>query len=239
MAENYYIILGIPADASQEQIKQAYRHRVKQLHPDYYGKNSGPFREIQQAYSVLRDPDRRTAYDIKQQKTVRNRNAPAIVVETVSTKEPPVVPVEPVRRSPVEEVFLSRSFETYSPSIEEISDRLRSNFYPGQHSKSEHIEPLSVEITITPEQAEQGGRVQVMIPVHINCPACRGHGSLDLFVCWRCGGHGVLDTDVPVEISYPAGVPGSHVVQIPLDNLGIRNFYLNVFFRMLLEKQSD
>ena len=56
MPKNYYIILGIPANSNQEDIKAAYRRLAKEYHPDYYGENYAPFQVLQEAYSVLSDP---------------------------------------------------------------------------------------------------------------------------------------------------------------------------------------
>ena len=53
MARNYYVTLGVGADATPEQIKTAYRQHAKKFHPDHYGQDSQPFRELQEAYDVL------------------------------------------------------------------------------------------------------------------------------------------------------------------------------------------
>jgi len=63
MAKNYYLVLGVPSDASPDQIKEAYRKQAKVFHPDHYGKNHTPFLEIQEAYSVLSDPVKRQCHD--------------------------------------------------------------------------------------------------------------------------------------------------------------------------------
>ena len=63
MAKNYYLILGLAADASREDIKAAFRRRALELHPDRSGLGSGPFQEVQEAYRVLGDPERRRRYD--------------------------------------------------------------------------------------------------------------------------------------------------------------------------------
>lgn len=61
MAKNYYIILGLKKDASDEEIRTAYRRLVKNYHPDHYGTDNGPFLLIQEAYEVPSDPLRKRA----------------------------------------------------------------------------------------------------------------------------------------------------------------------------------
>ena len=65
MAENFYEILGVDADASQEEITRAYRDKASEYHPDI---NDDPdaeekFKKIQQAREVLTDEEKREAYD--------------------------------------------------------------------------------------------------------------------------------------------------------------------------------
>ena len=59
---NLYAILGVPQDASQEQVTAAYRRLRSSTHPDKGGKES-MFDRIQKAYEVLSDPARRALYD--------------------------------------------------------------------------------------------------------------------------------------------------------------------------------
>lgn len=79
MAKSYYAILGIPADASSEEIKSAYRRLAKEYHPDHAGGDSEKFRDIQEAYSVLADSEKRRHYEqhrCGQPVRVRTRPAP-------------------------------------------------------------------------------------------------------------------------------------------------------------------
>jgi molecular chaperone DnaJ len=63
---NYYDILGVPKDASPDDIKKAYRQLARQYHPDINPGNedaSEKFKRINEAYSVLSDEDKRSNYD--------------------------------------------------------------------------------------------------------------------------------------------------------------------------------
>lgn len=62
MGKSYFTILGVPADASAEEIRSAYRRLAKAYHPDHFSGGSEPFREIQEAYAVLGDSAKRQAY---------------------------------------------------------------------------------------------------------------------------------------------------------------------------------
>lgn len=64
--KDYYAILGVPRDASQEEIKKAYRRLARQYHPDTNPGNKAAeekFKEIQEAYEVLSNPETRAKYD--------------------------------------------------------------------------------------------------------------------------------------------------------------------------------
>jgi curved DNA-binding protein CbpA len=66
--KNYYIILGVRNTASSEEIKQAFRKLAKQYHPDKnLGNNNAEefFKEVQEAYAILSDYEKRKKYDLK------------------------------------------------------------------------------------------------------------------------------------------------------------------------------
>ncbi|WP_426592509.1 molecular chaperone DnaJ [Cellulomonas sp. McL0617] len=64
---DYYEVLGVPRDATPEQIKKAYRKLAREHHPDVAGADSGSedtFKDVSRAYDVLGNPEKRRAYDM-------------------------------------------------------------------------------------------------------------------------------------------------------------------------------
>ncbi len=63
MSKDYYNILGVNKNASQEEIKKAFRQKAHQFHPDKKGGDEAKFKEINEAYQVLGDAKKRAQYD--------------------------------------------------------------------------------------------------------------------------------------------------------------------------------
>jgi molecular chaperone DnaJ len=60
---NYYEVLGVPREASQAEIRNAYRNLAKERHPDHPGGSTEEFSRLQEANAVLSDPNRRRQHD--------------------------------------------------------------------------------------------------------------------------------------------------------------------------------
>ena len=63
MSKNYYDVLGVSKTATQNEIKKAYRELCKKYHPDKHGGDDTKIKEINEAYSVIGDEQKRKEYD--------------------------------------------------------------------------------------------------------------------------------------------------------------------------------
>ena len=63
MSKDYYNILGVAKGASQDEIKKAFRKKAHEHHPDKGNGNADKFKEVNEAYQVLGNPEKRKQYD--------------------------------------------------------------------------------------------------------------------------------------------------------------------------------
>lgn len=230
MARNYYAVLGIPARASQADVKNAYRRLAKAYHPDRYAGSDRPFQDVQQAYSVLGDAGRRRKYDAE---LCGSRSPGAACRRPFGTDPEPLTgrggtafrspePLVPERgRAPrsVPQSILERFFSGH-----------REDWRDAPGSAPPLAGDLTVDIPLTVEQCRRGGRVRVAVPARAVCPACLGYGGLGLRACPRCAGGGLLLFAAPLTIPFPAGIRPPHAVRIPLDRFGLDNRSLTARF---------
>ncbi|MGD9240944.1 MAG: DnaJ domain-containing protein [Desulfobacterales bacterium] len=225
MAKSYFAILGISPNATVDEIRSAYRQLAKEFHPDHYAGSSERFRDIQEAYSVLGNKRRRREYEQSVRKVpIKTPLRPS------SYPEPePLIPED--RPVDLGEVSPVRSFQSITPSFDEVFDWLWSNFSDLAAPKSSRVQNLTLEVILTPEQARQGGNAKIMVPAQAVCPTCRGHGGVGFYECLRCAGEGAISGEMPVSVAFPPGLTKDHAVMIPLDRFGIRNTHMTVLFR--------
>lgn len=233
MLKNYYLVLGIAAKATLEDIKEAYRRLVKEFHPDHYGENYSQFLAIQEAYAVLSDPVKRKHHDlsvqqhkknIQQKNFIRNKRYRQRNLEPLIPEQRPAENIKTMR--------LSRPFNNDYLSYNQLFDRIFNNFSQTDRPKGERLENLNVSVVLTPEQALTGGHVKIFIPVEPACPSCYGRGWIGSYQCYRCGGEGKISREFPVIINYPSGIVKNHIVEMPLNYHGINNLYLTVQFQI-------
>ncbi|MBN2317663.1 MAG: J domain-containing protein, partial [Acidobacteria bacterium] len=202
MAKNYYRILGILPTATSRDIRDAYRERAKELHPDRYGENTGPFLEVQEAYGVLSDPGHRHRYDQSMQPSrIRAATDTISNIDPLRANRPRAEPLRPTREpSAFNTIDLRNSFLSCRPSLEEIFDGIRERSGLLASYKGERLRNFSLEIVLTPEEARLGGQFRILVPTVSLCPTCSGRGVVQPFKCYRCMGGGSVSRDLPVDM---------------------------------------
>lgn len=222
--KDYYVVLGVERTESPEGIRQAFRELALRYHPDRGGPNATRFfQDIVEAYRVLSDPRQRVSYDQG--------------LHHAEADEPPVRPVAP-RYSPPPEplvpapVGVLRDFEVSEPSWEALRDHFLRNFTAQWLPKSQRLTPLTLEVTLDPEDAVRGGTLTIGVPVFYPCAGCHGTGRDWLSTCPGCGGEGLVEEEEPVRITVPPRTPDGSVIELPLRGLGIHNLYLRVLLRV-------
>jgi DnaJ-class molecular chaperone len=231
MARNYYVVLGVSSDATQDEIRSAYRRQAKKYHPDCSGEDSEPFLDIGEAYDVLGDPARRRAYDdelAREQKRTQH-TARRVGPEPLRRRRPPIEPLVPTQGtggprdvfsgfplpSLIEE-FLGRPFRDPDSPIR-----------PGARSRREDVH---VQVSLTREQALHGGRIRLWVPVQIVCPACRGRGGTGFFECLQCYGSGRVLDERPVDVAFPGGLVDGDEGKVTVSRPGMRELSLVLHF---------
>ncbi|HDR14626.1 MAG TPA: J domain-containing protein [Desulfobacteraceae bacterium] len=95
MGKSYFAILGVRTDATDDEIRAAYRKRAKEFHPDRFHGGNEPFRQIQEAYHILKDTRKREAHRRETEKPVVSRpDAPAWF-----PGPEPLIPGQPLEQS--------------------------------------------------------------------------------------------------------------------------------------------
>jgi len=219
MAKDYYVILGVPVNASDRAIRSAFRELARRHHPDHAGSSGArAFQEAEQAYRVLSDPTLRAAYDLERELP------PASRLREPFAGEPRSWALEPVP--------LEGEHTEVRPSAEALLDRLLRGFRGDEEPKSEHEEPLEFELLLNPEEAEHGVLVPFEVPVLRSCGWCGGSGSDWGVPCRVCDASGSLLDRETVHVRIPSGVRSGTIIEASLARPGTRNVWLRLHTRI-------
>lgn len=221
MKKDYYEILGIPRTATQEEIKRAYRKLAFKYHPD---RNPGDkeaeerFKEIAEAYDVLRDPEKRAIYDRYGHEGLSGQG------------------VSPTHFRDFDDIFTTFSeifdeFFGFRPRQRgrmpeagaDLRYDLEINFEEAVFGAEKHI-TLSKRVTcpfcdgsgVQPGYQPQPcpvchGRGQVyeshgFLRIGRTCPKCHGEGYIITHPCHKCQGRGWITEKKKINVRIPPGV---------------------------------
>jgi molecular chaperone DnaJ len=165
-----YKVLAVDRKASDDEIKKAYRKLARQYHPDRNPGDSSAeerFKEVQEAYSVLSDPDKRRAYD----------SGGGIFGGGFDPG-----------------AFRGGGFGGGFGDI--LSDLFSGGGVRGRTApnRPERGRDLETEVHVSFDQAIEGVQVPVTVPLSAPCPTCHGTGArpgTSPTICSRCNGRGV------------------------------------------------
>lgn len=204
---NPYELLGVPADASDADIKSAYRKLALRYHPD---RNPGDkqaeerFKEISQAYAVLRDPQERARFDRYGSTPSGGRSGYQPDFTTVDWQSL-------FREADIR--FDTRSVVTGQRTGNFMFDAL-AGMVAGMFRNAGLLpgETREVTLRVPYSVARAGGNRTVRVPGPTVCPTCNGNRRVDGGTCPDCGGSGVRNVRSEVEVRIPAGVkPGTRL----------------------------
>ena len=170
---DFYEVLGVPKNASDEEIKKSYRKMAMKFHPDRNQDNGAKdaevkFKEAKEAYEMLSDPQKRAAYD-------QHGHAG----------------VDPNMRG---------GGEGFGGFAEAFGDIFGDMFgqQRGRSGGGRQVfrgGDLSYAMEVTLEEAAKGKDAQIRIPSHENCEVCSGTGAkpgTQVKTCGTCGGAGAV-----------------------------------------------
>ena len=231
MNKDYYQVLGVSKNATQDDIKKAYRKLAHEYHPDKNHGNEKKFKEINEAYQVLSDKDKRSQYDQFENAFEENQG-------------------------PAGFDFRGKGFDFMD--FEEILEdffgfgagaRGKKNIKRGKDIEIQMEIPLEATLTKQEKQislhkynecsrcngkgAEPGtsinecfscrgkGEVQQIkktilgsVTRYIICPECRGEGQKPEKPCNVCKGNGRIEEKDDIKIIIPAGVDSNQIIKI-------------------------
>jgi len=197
----YYDVLGLARTASAEDVKGAYRKLAKEHHPDRNPDNHAAehkFKEISEAYEILKDPNRRAAYDRFGHAAFENGAG----------------------RGP-------QGFD-FAASFTDVFDDLFGEMMGGgkRGRRQNRGGDLRYNMEITLEEAYRGKNTQIRVPTLVACEGCVGTGAetgTKPETCSACGGHGKVRASqgfFTIERTCPRCRGAGRVVRHPCKECG-------------------
>lgn len=202
--KDYYETLGVARTASEDEIRKAYRKLARKYHPDVNPGNKAAeekFKELNEAYQVLSDPEKRKRYD---------QLGPNWKTGADFTPPPGWENVR-INVDDLGDLFGGeRGAGGFSDFFEVLFGRGR-NRGTGFAMRGQDLE---ADMTLTLEEAHRGVRRSIGLEGGERCPTCGGSGQTNNKTCRTCRGRGVVRRPKSVEVNIPAGARDGSVIRL-------------------------
>ena len=207
--QDYYEVLGIAREASQDDIKKAYRRLALRWHPDTHAEEGreeaeATFKRISEAYEVLSDPEKRERYDRFGEHWEHGQEF-----------TPP-----PGERTMSREEF-ERMFGGGSGFSDFFAEMFGGHFqrdFAGGSRRHERYSyrgaDVHADLHLPVADAMRGGKSSFRFQASHSCPTCGGVGLLGERVCPACAGVGQVRKSRTVELKIPADVRNGMVLRL-------------------------
>ena len=202
--KDYYEVLGVPRAATTDEIRKAYRKLARENHPDVVPNDKSAeekFKEINEAYEVLSDADKRSRYD----RLGQNWKAGADFTPPPDWQEP---------RGDFRGFndFFGAGSNGFSDFFESLfGGGGSSRFGSGFRMRGSDVE---AEIHLSLEEAHRGAARKITLQAAEPCPDCQGNGSKDGKPCPTCRGAGIVRRPKSLDVTIPAGVRDGSVIRL-------------------------
>ncbi len=186
---DYYEILGVPRDASPEEIKKAYRKLAMKYHPDRNPDNrkeaEEKFKEVSEAYEVLIDPEKRKLYDMYGHEGVKS-----------TFRQGDFTWQDFTHFDDLRDIFrdLGFGFDFFDDFFGSFFGQETVRRGRGRQRARSTGEDLRITLPVTLEEIYKGETKKIRLKRFESCPVCHGAGSPDgkWDNCKTCNGTGVL-----------------------------------------------
>ena len=213
---NYYEILGVSKDATQDEIKKAYRKLAIQYHPDKNPEGADKFKEIASAYETIGDESKRRDYDNKLNNPFANQGGGISYEDFISqmfgqngnqfnNQKRKVSPdkIIKVQISPIE------SYKGLDKTIHYIKDN-KCNVCSGSGGDQQSCHTCGG----AGFQIKSFGTGFMTQQIRTSCGTCGGRGYTLTHRCYNCAGNGVKPHTHEINVKLPNGVDSGQYLKL-------------------------
>jgi DnaJ-class molecular chaperone len=211
--KDLYRILGVNQKADSAKIKKAYRRAAKKYHPDVSPKGEEKFKEVQEAYETLSDPEKKALYD----REILRKPVPSPSSYNYSN------PLTTHPSSSFDEI------DQFFSTFEDFWTDRQPEFFDGWE---DHADLLPLEIILTPSEAREGCEIPLEVPFWTDCKRCLGTGFKEGLICGLCRGRGKERIQEKIRITIPSGVKNGMQIRIPLKERHLKRLDLIATLRV-------